>query len=720
MMEFFNEYTKIEFFFKEEGEKRSIFLKSIAFEGKDFINYESGLPVSRVFLLGKPYRRKIFNKYPLWGEKCYFVKTERVKYAEKEEFIVEEENETVNVKTVFTLWKGNGVLSVRTKVKNLQEQDISLECVAPLTLSGIMSNDAQEVVSAEETDRLVDITAEMKNVKRNEYKARPKFYRVHNTWLAECAVEEVNLDVEGFRAKEQIARYGRVSVSGNGSQTTNRYLPLGLFEKAGTGYLMFEVLPEGSWNYSIELGSADEQQEDIFLFLAGKTFVDNSWLKILKSGEEYQSEEVKVLGAKDLDGLLEESTKHKRAVVRKNSLDITSQVIYNIFMQNCGPCPSIEKDKKWVPLAAELGADYYVVDAGWFDNGSTQAVGVWEENNVLYPDGVVESARLTRKNGMKYGIWVELQSVGIFCEDKNLLPEYCFFHINGIRPICNGRYQLNYAYKEVRDYADTIIKRIVDRYDVDYIKIDYNQTQLGNDCEGGSYTEGLAEHMRGYLQWFADIQEKYPNVIFETCASGGMMSDSNVGKLATVYSLSDQGEYYNYPYIIANTPLQILPEQAGVWCVPVGGWNEAECGTSDEETIMNMVNSFYGVMHLGSRIDRLNDEQKALVREGVAYYRSLAKVKTKAYPIMPKGFTTLGEEFVCTGLRTEEKIYLSIYNLSLKEDKTVELDLSKYGVQSGKLVYPRRATNAYRVENGKLICPLQAMTARSFEFDIKK
>ena len=196
------------------------------------------------------------------------------------------------------------------------------------------------------------------------------------------------------------------------------------------------------------------------------------------------------------------------------------------------------------------------------------------------------------------------------------------------------------------------------------------------------------------------------------------MMDSNIGQLTTVYSVSDQGTYYNYPPILANLPLMVLPEQSGIWCIPVGGWKETECGTSDEQVVMNVINALYGVMHLCSRIDRLTEHQKALLAEGIAYYRQLGKIKAEWIPVMPTGFAKIDDSIVFTGGKTREKLYLSVYNLS-NENKTAQVDLQKYGVKAVKLVYPKCADNGYGLKNGTFSVTIQGMTARAFEFIIE-
>ena len=124
-------------------------------------------------------------------------------------------------------------------------------------------------------------------------------------------------------------------------------------------------------------------------------------------------------------------------------------------------------------------------------------------------------------------------------------------------------------------------------------------------------------------------------------------------------------------------------------------------------------------MHLCSKIDVLTDSNKAILDEGIAYYRALSKVKNRAIPVMPRGFVRCDENIVFTGFKTKEKLYLSVYNMS-NEKVTVEQDLTKYGVIDVKMAYPQKAENLIELKDGIFRCEMQSMTARAFEFELKE
>lgn len=133
---------------------------------------------------------------------------------------------------------------------------------------------------------------------------------------------------------------------------------------------------------------------------------------------------------------------------------------------------------------------------------------------------------------------------------------------------------------------------------------------------------------------------------------------------------------------------------------------------------MNCINTFYGVMHLSSKLYLVKEEFRPLIREGIKYYKELADIKANAIPVMPDGFTKYGSNTVCTGFKTDKKLYLSFYNLS---DEEVDLirDLSKYGVKNAKIAYPASADNKFLLSNGLLSLHLKPKTARAMEFELE-
>lgn len=689
-----NKFSNVEL----EVKDGSVFIKEMAFCGKSFIKDDNGCYNSKTFLFGRAYRGKQFHRYEQRGEVVEYVGHEFLSDDKKQTLIVTEKNDIIEVKSFYVLYNGNGVLECYKQVKNVADRDITLECVCSLAVSGIMNYGEKR-------------TAE--NL--------PYFWKAHNTWCTEGGFERVDLKTEGLRAFEKSSRKdSKVCIFNNGTQTTNGYLPLGVLEKEGFGYLAFEIEPRGSWSYELELTGA-ENKKDLMLLLTGRTFENNGWYKDLKPAETYTTEKTRLIGGEDVDTVVEQLTLFRREVKVKHKVKAHEYVIYNNFQHNTWDNPTETSDAVHSECAAACGADYYVVDAGWHDgkpNGApspTQAIGTWKENVANYPSGFVKTADKVRSLGMKFGLWIEVQSYGIFSAEPNALPEECFAHVHGIRPICNNRYHLDYTNEKTRDYYNGVMDRIIKDYNPDYIKIDYNQSLIGKDCEDGSLAEGVCKQYEAYEQWFLALQNKYPDIIFENCSSGGMRNDSSVGRYSNVISVTDQGDYLVYPYIISNLPMSLLPEQSGLWNIPFDFFSRY---TDKERIVFNTINSLFGVMHLCSQLENVDAELREIIKEGVKYYKELAKIKETAIPVMPNGFSSYDDEVLFAGLKTENKLYLSVYNVG--GDCEIKRDFSKYNVKNVKISYPSFAVNEYSLKDGVLSLSMQEKTARVLEFELTK
>ncbi len=698
-----------------------IYLNKINFGGIDFLDSAKGVANSYVHLSGGNYRGHYFGGYSKISEILNYCSHEIKEDNGDKELIIIENNENISVKTVYSIYKNSSVVEVYKEITNQTNGEIVIESAMPLCIQGVMDLKTGAGNGLGRIDE-IEYASPLSFVNKNFSDNLPPFlWKAFNSWCNECAFEKIDTEKEGFREYYKKQKSSTLSVTGNGSSTTSRYLPIGILEKEPFGYFLFEIFNDGCWSYSLQHATGTETLS----LCTGKNLYENGWYKILVSGESFRTEKVRFVGAETMDKILSEMTALRRKSLIKSNFAPTDYVIYNNFMQNTYDSPTENIDRVNIEQAKKYGADYFVIDAGWHDDNldgisPTQKIGEWAENVINYPSGLNKTLDFVRENGMKVGLWVEVQSVGVYCKNQNLLPEECFFNIHGKRLIGNRRYQLNFANAKTRDFATDIIDSIVKRYAPDYLKIDYNQVAYGTENSCGSLSEGLTLHFNAYLKWFEEIQQKYPQILFESCASGGMNMSPTIAEKTALFSLSDLGTYSKYPYMIANSPIIVLPEQSGVWNMPVRKVINgkivptADLKTDDEEVIMNVINSLYMVMHLSSKLEHLTDRQSKLLKEGIAYYKKLSAIKKEAVAIMPNGFTQFGDELVYVAMKHGKKIYLSVYNLSDRDMVAVK-DFSDYKITKAKMAYPLLANNEFSVWNGVFQCELKAGTARAFE-----
>jgi alpha-galactosidase len=240
--------------------------------------------------------------------------------------------------------------------------------------------------------------------------------------------------------------------------------------------------------------------------------------------------------------------------------------------------------------------------------------------------------------------------------------------------------------------------------------------------------EGLEQSTRAYLKWVVDMQKRFPEVLFETCSSGGMRMDYETLSHFPIISTSDNISYLRYPEIAGNILSAVLPEQAAVWSYPVDTridgveFEESrewvDKNIFDEQVIMNMINSFLGRMHLASHLELLDEEKLELVKEGVEYFGSFAEDKKIGLPYFPLGFTSFDKELVACGIKTDGKLYLAVWNLSPEAAEAI-IPLSEVKATDAHIAYPKKAKTDYSIcENGLKISFESGKIARFFELEI--
>jgi alpha-galactosidase len=379
--------------------------------------------------------------------------------------------------------------------------------------------------------------------------------------------------------------------------------------------------------------------------------------------------------------------------------------------------PTEENTRLVAPVVAKTGVKYYVIDCGWHNeepgNLVYPYVGQWKESKARFPEGVRKTTDFIRSLGMKAGLWIEPEIIGIKCQEMlDYYDDDCFMQRNGRKIAVMNRYFLDYRNEKVRSYMSETIRRMVEDYGADYIKCDYNEDcGVGTDYAAFCAGEGLESCAQAFYSWIKEMTEKYPQVIFEGCSSGGMRMDYKTMSVYPLVSTSDQTDYLKYPYIVGNILSAVIPEQAAVWSYPVG---VGEIGLplserydkmwvskniSDDRIIMNMINSFLGRMHLASHLELLNERQLMLVAEGVQYYNSLTKAKKTALPYFPNNFTDFNADHVVAGFKTDETIYLAVWCLGGL--KRVSVHVAEK-IEDVKITYPSNTSVTAFTQNGIL------------------
>ncbi len=561
--------------------------------------------------------------------------------------------------TSFTAYDDSNAIRICTTIKNISPEPIILEEVSAFSLCGLGSkNEANQMF----------IT---------------RFFQSHH---AECQPRTDSFAALGLCGGRSDSQQ-RVAHCNIGSWSTKEQLPMGIIEDRNHNtFLMFQIESNSSWYYELS-----DNQNTYYLYLGGPNYPFGGWFKTLLPGESYTTPYVAVAFGNDLNDVIGNMTMYRRHIAGKSLSDQTLPTIFNEYMHLSWDSPTAENTEKYAPVVAKTGVEYYVIDCGWHNEEDGDKVypyvGQWRESKARFPEGIKKTADFIQSLGMKPGLWIEPEIIGINCND--MLEHYdasCFFQRHGKRLAVMNRHFLDYRNPKVRAYMTEAISRMIELYGAQYIKCDYNQDcGIGTDYDAENPGEGLELASDAFLQWIREMMAKYPNVIFEGCASGGMRMDYKTLSAYSLVSTSDQTDYTLYPYIAGNILAAVLPEQAAVWSYPVAADCHDGASVSDQRIAMNMINSFLGRLHLASHLDYLNDRQLNLVKEGVDYFKTLSAVKKTALPYFPLGFTSFGAKAVCAGFKNGNNIYLAAWNLGNVKALSVPIEQA---VLQAKIAYP--------------------------------
>ena len=462
----------------------------------------------------------------------------------------------------------------------------------------------------------------------------------------------------------ELSATNRVCISNTGTWSAKEFLPMGAVSNTEVEEtLLWQIENNNSWMWEIG-GSTNYKGEFSYLKLSGPTERENHWYKELDSGEAFETVTAAVMFGTDFDSALEEMTRYRRQIVRKNIAEENLPVIFNDYMNYLCADPTTEKELPLIDLAAKAGAEYYVMDAGWYADGTWwETVGEWLPCDWRFPNGIKEVFDYIREKGMIPGLWVEIESVGINCPILDRFDDDCFFVRHGKRVIDHGRYQFDFRSKKVRDFATSVIDRIYNEYGVRYIKNDYNiEAGQGTERNSDSYGDGLLGHGRAYLLWIEEMMNKYPDLIIEGCASGAMRADYATLSLHSIYSVTDCTDYRKMSRIARNAATGFLPEQAAIWTYP-------KACDDDTATAFNMVNAMFTRVHLSGEIANISNSQFEIIKEGIECYKSIRKDIGDFVAFYPEGVNSYDKDWLCVGYKGNGNTYLGVWKLHSDEEE---------------------------------------------------
>lgn len=233
---------------------------------------------------------------------------------------------------------------------------------------------------------------------------------------------------------------------------------------------------------------------------------------------------------------------------------------------------------------AMMGGELFVMDDGWFAtkyqrNTDNAALGDWEPDPKKLPEGIDRLMADAKKNGVKFGIWIEPEMTNTKSELYEKHPDWVI-KAPGREPV-RGRggtqLVLDMSNPKVQDFAFSVFDNLLSKYpEIAYIKWDANAPVMNHGSQYLSKEDQshlyIAYH-EGLIKLCERIRAKYPDVIIQDCASGGGRANYGLLPYFDEFWVSDNtdalqrvymqwGTSYFFPAIAMGQHISAVPNHA--------------------------------------------------------------------------------------------------------------------------------------------------------------
>lgn len=609
--------------------------------------------------------------------------------------------EKTNYGSKLTIVQSNDLI----EVSSIYEEHIDSHCLVSYT---VIKNIASHNVT-------IEYVSSFTNYNVTRYKAFDDYslYICRNNWFYEAQWKKYSFIDLGICSPQEIKTNGKVIYSNTGAYSTKNMIPMGIIkDEINSSYLLWQIEANGSWNF--ELG---DFVGSTTLSIYGPSFDENAWQKTLKPNESFVTVKVSLTTGNSENEIIGNITKYRRELLIKTNDHKSCPIIFNNYMHGDWNAPSDESIRKYALLAKQAGAEYFVIDCGWHDEEANpfNYIGKWNESKSKWPKGLSYTLDYLRSIGLKVGLWMEIELVGTQGDANKLYSEECYFHHDNEVAIFANRYQLDFRNKKVYDSLFKKVCSIIDTYKLDYMKFDYNcDPILGTSINSESYGESLFEHNKKVNEFMTSLAKKYPNLVIESCASGGNRLDYVSLAYSNLVSISDQDDYHLYPNITYGVSSIVLPEQAALWSAPI--LLDENTDPSEDDLVLMMTNSMIGRVHLAGRLYYLKEEKRQIIKEGLDVYKEISKDKNTYLPFYPYSIVRYKNDPIVYGLKKDKQIYLFVYSL----DNSNEIDIPLEGIKEANVIFPKKNNCTYSFNESYLkVVPVRKGTTRLFSIKLK-
>lgn len=280
-----------------------------------------------------------------------------------------------------------------------------------------------------------------------------------------------------------------------------------------------------------------------------------------------------------------------------------------------------------VERAKELGIEMFVLDDGWFGHrdDDRSSLGDWFVDEKKFNHGIAGFAKRVHDLDMKFGLWFEPEMISIDSKLYQTHPEW-MIKTPG-RGQTPGRHQfvLDMSRQEVVDYLFGLMSHIIQDAKLDYIKWDMNRNiteMYGADLPADQQLEFSHRYILGVYDLYDRLTKAFPDVLFESCASGGGRFDLGMMYYAPQAWCSDDTDAIERIKIQDGTSYGYTPSMWGAHVSAVPNDQVGRLTSIDTRAKV----AYFGAFGYELDVTELSDEEQATIKQQVAFYKQYRKL----------------------------------------------------------------------------------------------
>jgi alpha-galactosidase len=269
----------------------------------------------------------------------------------------------------------------------------------------------------------------------------------------------------------------------------------------------------------------------------------------------------------------------------------------------------------------DLGIELFVLDDGWFGerDADTSSLGDWVVDRRKLPRGLGALAADVEALGLRFGLWIEPEMISPRSRLFEAHPDWAIGIPGRSRTESRQQLVLDLGRPEVVDHLESALADVLGNAAVSYVKWDMNRNitePFGAALPPDRQGELFHRYILGAYELWRRLTTRFPEILFESCASGGGRFDPGMLAFAPQTWTSDDTDAVERLRIQWGTSLVYPVSSMGAHVSAVPNHQVGRVTPIATRATV----SFFGL--LGYELDptRLGEPDREAVRDQVRFY----------------------------------------------------------------------------------------------------